>query len=212
VHVVPGGVPPALATPPEDERAIAARLELPDRYVLAVGTVEPRKGLPVLVDAMSRPQAPDVPLVVVGPQGWGGLDLHTVAASHGLAPGRLRVLGRLTDPELATVLHRAGVLAAPSFAEGFGLPVVEAMAAGVPVVHSDAPALVEVAGGTGTTVGRGDPAALAAALRDVLADPGRAAASVAAARQRAARFTWRRAAEQIWRLHLELYRARRAGS
>jgi glycosyltransferase involved in cell wall biosynthesis len=210
VHVVPCGVPPALAAPPADAEAVAARLRLPRRYVLAVGTLEPRKGVPVLIDALTRPAARDLPLVLVGPPGWGGVEPHALAAARGLPAERLRVLGRLTDAELAVVLHRATVLAAPSLAEGFGLPVLEAMAAGVPVVHSDAPALVEVAGGTGTVARRGDPDSLAGALGEVLADPRRTAAAVAAARHRAAGFTWRRAAEMVWKLHLDRHRRARA--
>jgi glycosyltransferase involved in cell wall biosynthesis len=97
------------------------------------------------------------------------------------------------------------VLVVPSLAEGFGLPLLEGMAAGVPVVHSDAPALVEVAAGTGVLARRRDPVALTSALRTVFADPERTAAKVAAARRRAAAFTWERAAQQVWHVHLEQY-------
>ena len=131
---------------------MTGRLRLPETYVLAVGTVEPRKGLDVLVQAMARPQAPDLPLVVVGPRGWGEVDLVELAAEHGFPAKRLHVLGRIDDEDLSAVLRRATVLAVPSRAEGFGLPVLEAMAVGTPVVHTDVPALVEVAGGTGLVV------------------------------------------------------------
>jgi glycosyltransferase involved in cell wall biosynthesis len=181
VHVIPHGV-----TPLEGD----ADVSLPDRYVLALGTVEPRKGLDVLVKAMREV---NLPLVVVGPRGWGSVALE---GAH--------VLGRLTDAELATVLRRATVLAVPSLAEGFGLPVIEAMAAGVPVVHSDAPALVEVAGGAGVVAPRGDPTALAEALRTVIEDTAKAASLVAAGRARAAGFTWENAAKSHWELHLDL--------
>ncbi|HVV13212.1 glycosyltransferase family 1 protein [Amycolatopsis sp.] len=164
-------------------------LDLPERYVLAVGTIEPRKGIDVLLDAMAEL---DVPLLLAGQPGWGGID-----------PRRngVRVLGRLSDEDLATVLRRATVLAAPSRAEGFGLPVLEAMSAGVPVVHSDAPALVEVAGGAGRTVPRGDAKALATALREVIASPELAAKLASAGRARAAEFSWQRAAEAVWTIH-----------
>ncbi|MCO1581143.1 glycosyltransferase family 4 protein [Crossiella sp. SN42] len=208
VHVVGEGVAGVLTEPiPADSAAtIARRLGLPERFVLAVGTVEPRKGIDVLIEAMARPAAPALPLVLAGPPGWGGVSVAELARRHGLAPERLVVLGRISDRELSVVLGRATVLAAPSRAEGFGLPVLEAMAAGVPVVHSDAPALAEVAGGAGITVPRGDAGALAAALHQVAADPGRASALVAAGRRRAERFSWRSAAEAVWRVHVELYR------
>ncbi|MBP2322836.1 glycosyltransferase involved in cell wall biosynthesis [Kibdelosporangium banguiense] len=211
VHVVGHGVPAVVTRLPDSADEIADRLRLPENYVLAVGTVEPRKGLDVLVEAMARPTAPDLPLVIAGPQGWGDVDLARVAAEVGLRPGRLHLLGRLADSELAVVLNRATVLAAPSMAEGFGLPLLEAMAVGVPVVHSDAPALVEVAGGTGVLARRNDPAALANALHSVVAFPEHTATLVEAARARAMRFTWDRAAESLWKLHIELSHAVHAG-
>ncbi len=197
--VVPHGTT-ALTAP----RPAPDGLVLPDRYVLAVGTLEPRKGLDVLVRAMAALAdggPADVPLVVVGRPGWGETDPGRLAAEAGLAPHRLRPLGPLDDAGLATVLAGASALAVPSRAEGFGLPVVEAMAAGVPVVHSDAPALVEVAGGAGLVCPRGDADALAARLREVLADPERARHLAEAGRRRARRFSWRRAAEAVWALH-----------
>jgi glycosyltransferase involved in cell wall biosynthesis len=213
VHVIGHGVSAALRDLPDRDASfrIRARLRLPDRYVLAVGTVEPRKALGILVDAMSRPTAPDLPLVIAGPPGWGGVDLPDLARKRGLPPDRLIMLGRLTDGELTVVLHGASVLAMPSLAEGFGLPMLEAMAAGVPVVHSDAPALVEVAAGTGALARRQDPVALATALRSVFADPARTEARVAAARLRAGAFTWERAAQLVWNVHLELHQNRLIG-
>jgi glycosyltransferase involved in cell wall biosynthesis len=207
VAVVPHGVPDALVAPiePAQEHATAIGLHLPSAFVLAVGTVEPRKGLDVLIEAMAKPYAPDLPLVVVGPHGWGEVDLTALADKHGLAAGRLRVLGRLSDADLAVVLRRASVLAVPSRAEGFGLPVLEAMAVGVPVVHSDVPALVEVAGGTGVVVPRGDAKTLAATLRAVLDDGPGTARRVAQGRLRAEAFTWEHAATELWRLHTRFF-------
>jgi glycosyltransferase involved in cell wall biosynthesis len=213
VHVIGPGVPAALATPPEKEAGfrIRSRLGLPERYLLAIGTVEPRKGLDVLVDALTRPNAPDLPLVVAGQPGWGGVDLHDIAKRRGLPPERLLVLGKVTDAELSVALHGAAAFVMPSLAEGFGLPLLEAMAAGVPVVHSDAPALVEVAAGTGMLARRQDPIALARALRSVFDDKARTDSKVAAARLRAAHFTWERSAHLVWNVHLELHQNRLIG-
>ncbi len=197
VHVIGHGV---TAAPPP-----AAGFALPPAYVLAVGTVEPRKGLDVLVEAMASPEAPDLPLVVAGPPGWGGVDLRALAARHGLSPDRLVVLGRVSEAELAAAYAGATVFAQPGRAEGFGLPLLEAMAAGVPVVHSDAPALVEVAGGAGVVVPRGDAGGLARALADVLRSPDRATSLADLGRTRATAFTWAGAAASMWALHLSLH-------
>jgi glycosyltransferase involved in cell wall biosynthesis len=190
IHVIGHGVPDSLLRKPSDPDRIAAELRLPDAYVLAVGTVEPRKGLDVLLAAMARPGAPDLPVVIAGPRGWGEVDLTASGVP-------VHVLGRITDEQLGVVLRRASVLAVPSRAEGFGLPLLEAMALGVPVVHSDAPALVEVAGGTGVCVPRGEAGALAVALREVAGAP-----APAAARTRAMGFTWTAAADAVWKVHL----------
>jgi glycosyltransferase involved in cell wall biosynthesis len=208
VHAVGEGVTTAVTCLPQQADAIATRLRLPPCYVLAVGTVEPRKGIDTLLAALAGRQAPDLPLVLAGQPGWGRIDPVAMARQFGLDPARVHILGRITDPELAVVLHNATVLAAPSLAEGFGLPVLEAMAAGVPVVHSDVPALVEVAGGAGMTVQRNDAGALATALRAVLSDPGKAQAMVAAGRRRAERFSWENTARRVWSVHTELRRRR----
>ncbi|MGH3897797.1 MAG: glycosyltransferase family 4 protein [Pseudonocardiaceae bacterium] len=206
VHVVGAGVSPAVAHPPGDTAEIATRLGLPPRYLLAIGTLEPRKGIDTLLAALAAPDAPDLPVVLAGQPGWGRVDPVGLAWRFGLDPGRVHLLGRISDPELAAVLHGAEVLVAPSRAEGFGLPVLEAMAAGIPVVHSDAPALVEVAGGAGVTVRRDDPAALAAALRAVLSDSRQAEALIVAGRRRAEWFTWEGTARRVWSVHVELHR------
>lgn len=201
--VVGEGVSGDLAVP-ADADTRAAALGLPEGPCLVtLATVEPRKGLDVLLDALARPGAPDVPLLVVGQPGWGGVDVAATAAGRGLAE-RVRLLGRLPDADLAVVLSRATALVAPSRAEGFGLPVLEAMAAGVPVVSSDAPALVEVGGGATVTVPVGDDGALADALAEVVASEPLRARLVEAGLRRAQDFSWAGAARQLWAIYARL--------
>jgi glycosyltransferase involved in cell wall biosynthesis len=203
VVVVGHGVADALRKPPPDAAERAARLRLPDTYLLSLATLEPRKGLDVLLAALADPAAPDLPLLLVGQPGWGGVDPATMARELGLPADRVRGLGRLPDADLAVVLHRAAALVAPSRAEGFGLPPLEAMAAGVPVVVSDAPALVEVTGGAALVAPRGDPAALARALAEAV-DPTARERLVAAGRNRAAHYSWSASARTLWRLYSTL--------
>jgi glycosyltransferase involved in cell wall biosynthesis len=208
VHVVGAGLTATVTCLPGQAARIAERLGLPPRYVLALGTLEPRKGIDTLLAAMATPHAPPLPVVLAGQPGWGRCDLAALAERFNLHPARVRALGQLSDPELAVVLHNAAALAMPSRAEGFGLPVLEAMAAGVPVVHSDIPALVEVAGDAGVAVPPDDPAALAAALRRVILDEGVARALRAAGLRRAGRFSWERSARRVWSVHTALHRSR----
>jgi glycosyltransferase involved in cell wall biosynthesis len=207
VEVIGEGVSGGLAVPADaDERA--RRLGLPDGgFLLTLATLEPRKGLDILISALAH-GAPELPLLLVGQPGWGGVDPEDLARREGLPAGRVRTLGRLSDADLATVLDRATVLVMPSRAEGFGLPVLEAMAAGTPVVCSADPALVEVGGDAVVTAPVGDAPALARALADVVADVGLRAAMVQRGRARAADHTWEEAAAQLW----ELYRSVAAGS
>jgi glycosyltransferase involved in cell wall biosynthesis len=204
VAVVGEGASSALRLPVDAEER-ARRLELPpDGYLLSLATLEPRKGLDVLIAALAEPTAPALPLLLVGQPGWGGVDPAGEAARHGLAPDRVRELGRLSDADLAVVLHRARLLAVPSRAEGFGLPVLEAMAAGIPAVTSDAAALVEVGGGATAVTPTGDPAALARGLSEVATDEGRRAELRAAGFRRAEHYSWPAAADALWRLYEEL--------
>ena len=129
------------------------------------------------------------PLVLVGPPGWGeALDLA------GLPAEAVRTPGYLPEHDLARVVAGAAALVFPSWYEGFGLPALEALACGTPVVASDLPALREVLGDQAELVPPGDAAALADALARVLEDPGGEPAR-AARRARAAAFTWRACAQ-----------------
>ncbi|MFN2624935.1 MAG: glycosyltransferase family 4 protein, partial [Mycobacteriales bacterium] len=198
VVVIGEGVSADLAAPP-DAAERRRRLGIGDEaYAVTVATLEPRKGLDVALDALAHPSAADVPLVVVGPRGWGGIDVDAAAAQRGLTASQVRALGRVSDQDLAAVVSGATMLVAPSRAEGFGLPVIEAMSLGVPVVVSSAPALVEVAGDAAVVTPVGDAVALAAAMADLLDDAGRRADLARRGRARAARFTWRAAADALW--------------
>lgn len=204
VRVIGHGVSGRLALP-ADAAGRARRLRLPaGGYLLTLATLEPRKGLDVALAALAGRGAPELPLLVAGASGWGGVDPAAGAASLGLAPDRVRVLGRVADPDLAVLLDRATALVVPSRAEGFGLPVLEAMAAGTPVVTADVPALVEVAGGAAEIVPTGDPVALAAALTRLAGDPDRRAELAAAGRRRAGEFSWTAAARALWSAYAPL--------
>jgi glycosyltransferase involved in cell wall biosynthesis len=143
------------------------------------------------------------PLVLVGPRGWG-----ETPDTAGIPPDRVRALGYVPDPDLVRLVAGAAALVLPSVYEGFGLPALEALACGTPVVASDLPALREVLGDQAELVPPGDPAALAAALARVLDDPGGEPAR-AARRTRAAGFTWENCAQatlSAYRLALEARR------
>ncbi len=187
VVVTPLGVAPAWhAAVPPSAAWLAAR-GLPPRYLLFVGSREPRKGLDVLLAAYRELLAGDrdvPPLVLAGPPGWGAaLDLA------GLPEGAVRLPGYLPEDELASLTAGAAALVFPSRYEGFGLPPLQALACGTAVVASDLPALAEVLGAEADLVPAGDAGALAGALAGVLKDDGGVAAR-AARRARAAAFTW----------------------
>jgi glycosyltransferase involved in cell wall biosynthesis len=204
VRVIAGAPSSALRVP-DDADARAAALDLPDRYVLAIGGIEPRRGIDELIRAMDRIPG-DIPLILAG-HGSTADEIAAAAREAGLAEGRVRALGTLPDGDLAVALARATVFAYPNLEEGFGLPMLEAFAHGTPVVHSDAPALVELAADAGLVVardGEGYADRLAEAITRVLDDAVLAEHLRYYGLDRAKAFTWRGAAEQVWALHADL--------
>ncbi|AMB57821.1 glycosyltransferase family 4 protein [Microterricola viridarii] len=207
VRVIPGAARTGLVLPSDADKRAAA-LGLPERFILTSGTLEPRKGVAALVEGLGNPGGPDLPLVVLGAPSWGDVELAAVADDAGLPEGRVFALDKLSASDLAVVLSRAAVFVAPSLSEGFSSSIIEAFAFGVPVVHSDAPALVEVASDAGIVVEREDaagyPERLAEAVTTVLEDPTRAERMGIAGRDRSRAFSWRDAAERVWQLHADL--------
>jgi glycosyltransferase involved in cell wall biosynthesis len=186
----------------------AAALGLPDQYILSAGSPEPRKAITSLITALGLPGAPDLPLIVLGPESWGGLDVASAADEAGLAPGRVRTMAGLGDEDLAVVMSRASLFVFPSLEEGFGLPIIQAFHFGTPVVHSDAPALLEAGGDAGVVVPREDangyPERLAEAMTRVLTDTALAARLRIIGSDRARAFSWTDSAERVWQLHADL--------
>lgn len=187
VTVVPLGV---------DEDVVSGPLPegLQPGFVLAVGTIEPRKNYPRLLAAYRalrtrRHDAP--PLVIAGRPGWAfGDTLERINTEPGV-----RYLGHVDEATLAALYESAAVLAFPSLYEGFGLPLLEAMARGLPAVAGSIGAMPELAGDAALLVDPEDVDAIAAALEKVLGDAALRARLAAEGRRRAADFTWRRSAE-----------------
>lgn len=204
VRVVHEGVPAVAAADPGVGMALAGS----NRYVLAMSTVEPRKDHAGLIAAFDRIAGahPGVNLVIAGAEAWGSglLDAALAGARHA---DRVRRLGYVPAGERAALLRGAAVLAYPSRYEGFGLPPLEAMSVGVPVVTTTAGSLPEVVGDGALLVGAGDVEALASALASALDDDGLRADLVARGRVRAASFSWDRCAAGL----VDLYRAAHAG-
>jgi glycosyltransferase involved in cell wall biosynthesis len=176
------------------------RYDLGDRYVLWTGTIEPRKNLPVLLDAFRRLDRPDVRLVLAGPQGWN----EDLGARLAPIEERVRAVGFVPPRDLRALYAGAEVFCFPSRQEGFGLPVLEAMAQGTPVVTSSGTATAEVAGDTGLLVDPADVGALTQALAALLDDPGRRQRLGAAGRQRAVHdFSWSATAERLDAVYAE---------
>lgn len=199
IRVVPEGVDPVFRPASEPEReAIREELGAPDGYLLYVGTLEPRKNVETLLSAWERlhddrEDAP--PLLLAGGEGWHNRALRRRLTE--LEPHGVRHLGRVEPERLVRLFQGAKAFVYPSLYEGFGLPPLEAMACGVPVVASTASSLPEVVGDAGLLVPPRDSGALAAEVGRVLDDPELARELGARGRERAARFTWERAADEM---------------
>ena len=192
-----------------DAEERAARLGLPREYIVVPGTLEPRKGLVDVLTALGRRGVPEVPVVVLGPESWGDQHVAEVAEELGVAPARVRHFEDLDAGDLAVVLRGAMAYVAPSHDEGSGTALIEAFSLGVPVIHSDAPAYVEVSAGAGLTVpvgmaDHGYADRLAAAVTSVVSDRTLAERLAITGSDRSRAFSWRDAGERVWQLHADL--------
>ncbi|WP_162909231.1 glycosyltransferase family 4 protein [Aggregatilinea lenta] len=184
--------------PADEVAAFRQRAGLPDRFLLFVGTLEPRKNVPVLLRAYAQIPPADraaVHLVLAGGKGWMYDEIFQTIEQHGLGE-TVHLPGYLDDADLPLWYNAADALVYPSVFEGFGLPVIEAMACATPVLVSESSSLPEAAGDTGFLLPPDDPAAWADALARVISDPVWRADAGARAQARAAGFTWANTAAQ----------------
>lgn len=172
----------------ENKRAVRQRYGLPERYVLTVGNLEPRKNVASVIAAFDRLQ-PDADLVMVGRPVWNVEALYRQAQASRMR-GRIRFLGYVNAADRPTVYQMAQAFVYPSYYEGFGLPALEAMGSGVPVVASGTTSLPEVVGDGGLLVDPYDVHDLASALDAVLQDSALRSRCIDRGVARARRFTW----------------------
>lgn len=205
VVTVPNGI---VAVPPADP-TVGRALAGGHPYVLAVGTIEPRKDHPSLVRAFDQlaDEHPDVRLVVAGGDGW-GVEAFEAALDAARHADRIVRLGWVTETDRMALLHGAELLAYPSVYEGFGLPPLEAMTAGIPVVTTAAGAVPEVVGDAAEVVPVGDVDALAAAMATVLVDDERRRELIRLGHRNVERYSWDATADGMVELYERAVAAR----
>lgn len=198
ITVVHHGVRPVAAQLSDATvQATLARLEVPRPYVLFLGTVQPRKNLQRLIGAFRQIVDAGLPqtLVIAGRMGWLAEPIRAAVAACGLI-GRVHFAGYVADGDLPALYSGADAFAFPSLSEGFGMPALEALACGVPVVASDTTSLPEIVGEAGLLVDPLDEPAIGAALVRALTDETLRARLALAGPERAAQFSWERCARE----------------
>lgn len=199
------GSPAFRVLPAAEVAAVCQRRGLvPGQYLCYVGVLEPRKNVPTLIDAYARIAGafPGVSLAIVGRNGWEYEDIFRRVTEHGLGD-RVRFLGHVPQDDLVALYNGARAFVYPSRYEGFGLPILEAMQCGTPVVTTTASSMPEVAGEAALLVEPTDVAALADAIARLLSDDTVARDLSARGIARAATFSWERCAADT----LGVYRA-----
>lgn len=202
VHEARGHVAGAGGVAVSDPEAVRRRYGVGPRFVLSVGTLEPRKNHARLVRAFEALDAGETELVLVGAPGWRSREAER-AIEASPARARIRRLGAVPTADLTALYRGATVFAYPSLYEGFGLPILEAMAAGTPVLTSDVSSLPEVAGDAALVVDPGSVDAIRSGLARLLDDADLRRSLAEAGRRREAGFTWERAARET----LDVYRS-----
>jgi glycosyltransferase involved in cell wall biosynthesis len=206
IRVIHHGIEPSFrkATPPEIAR-VRRHYELPDNYVLFVGTVQPRKNIARIAAAMTRLEASGLPhkLVVAGKVGWFGEEVEQAIAALD-RPDLVLRLGYVAPGDLAALYSGADSFCFPSMHEGFGLPILEAMACEVPVIVSDRGSLPEIARDAAVVVDPSSVDQIAEALVRVLTSSAERARLVEAGTRRVRNFSWTASASETLRLLVEV--------
>lgn len=201
IDVIHHGVDPSFhPRPVEDIAAFRHRRELPDRFVLVVGTLEPRKNHTKLVEAFSRIHDSGAKLVLVGGKGWLYQDLFAKVEILGLGE-RVIFAGYVPNNELPLWYNAATALAYPSLYEGFGMPILEAQACGTPVLTSNIPPMTEAAGDAALLISPTDVEALAAALQRLLTETSLQQELKERGLAHAKQFSWRHTAQETARVY-----------
>lgn len=206
ISVLLSGVDQRFSPQPDNVSAVRQRYRIPDRpYILSVGTVQPRKNYGRLIEALAslRRDDTDVDLVIAGGRGWLDDPIYDAVCTHRLE-SHVHFIGFAADKDLPALYTGAAAFAFPSLYEGFGLPVLESMACGTPVLTSNISSLPEVAGHAALMVDPYDTQAIAHHLNRLIKDTGLRQQLIERGFAQAARFTWHRAAEELLRVYRSL--------